>query len=75
MDMKLCSECMNRSIIMMKSKTGKEYREYFCSVSGTRLKFTKECPMSYDLQEYEKLIAKGEAYDQLRYRKEIEAAT
>lgn len=29
MDMKLCSECMNRSIIMMKSKTGKEYREYF----------------------------------------------
>ena len=40
MDMKLCSECMNRSIIMMESKTGKEYREYFCSVSGTRLKFT-----------------------------------
>ena len=59
MDMKLCSECMNRSIIMMKSKTGKEYREYFCSVSGTRLKFTKECPMSYDLQEYEKLMQKA----------------
>lgn len=67
MNMKLCSECINRTIVTAKSKSGKNYREYFCSVSGARLKYLKECPLEYDLQEYEELIEKGERFDQLRY--------